>query len=1028
MKKRMLCLLLALALAAGLTSPGAFGTRAAATMMPTYTYYGTHNAAVTIGNGEKFVSAATASGAGFYNAPAEMVSASNQTFRLVCCDDGTYAFQSSVNKSYLTLMASQKEQTAAEGLPASIFDSDVRYFAFCSAFIDGAKTKFRLVQADPENGGYKDAQFESSNSGASTVCCFLKSEGSGQMIGVNENGWLFATDKASEARVFYVTTVGVNDTSWDLDIIHNAGWFNLQKDGVSMHMGYWEFQDDLGTGSTYAMQQLGYTMMTWNGKSPITIGNMECAIGVKADKTSGVYDVTIVFQGTAGYDGGNPLDSLEDVFSNLNNSIEDDQHAGYRAMAYKLINERFNVSANVGGKKVTLESLIRGASSDGSALFTLVGHSMGGAIAQCFGLYLARERGIAPQDIRGRTFESALALAAGSGDKNSDVYYASFDDWYNVCVNSDSVPNGTVPHSILESSGEHRLGKTVWLNDPNPDKDFNYLYPKSIQLALGKHDMKGVLERLLRAHVDHKKADQTYWKVCKNGDLIDCPFAEEYKKSTVAGERFFVTVASNTVVYAEPTVTSSVSSTIANAQTSVNATEYTYDRAGNKFYFITGSTEASESGGWVRREDLASKDMKPKLEQGTFVMNLWAVRNTDVRQTPDRTAAVLGEVKLADRVTASIDVKNTAGEIWLHLEDREGWVPLENFFPMSIADGAKYIRAIVMCPVNVDVLNEQGTVVLSIENDAVTKNDAPDELHPMLIGDEKLLYIADDGKKWTLRFTATDSDTLSYAAQTFDPAAQTYTAGQTFDYVALTPGKVLSTEVGGTGEAAGLLVLSGGVPVSSVASDGTETPLGGSGSSHGGSAETAEKPAWVNPFSDVRADAWYYGGVAYVGESGLMKGVSGTVFSPDGALTRGMLVSVLWRMAGSPEAAGESGFADVAPGAYYARAVAWAAANKIVTGYSPSAFGPDDPVTREQLAAILYRYAQYKKIDVSVGEETNILSYDDALTISEYAIPAVQWACGADLLRGSGNKLTPRDGATRAQAAELLLRFSRLGA
>ena len=111
------------------------------------------------------------------------------------------------------------------------------------------------------------------------------------------------------------------------------------------------------------------------------------------------------------------------------------------------------------------------------------------------------------------------------------------------------------------------------------------------------------------------------------------------------------------------------------------------------------------------------------------------------------------------------------------------------------------------------------------------------------------------------------------------------------------------------------------------------------------------------------------------------------------------------------------------PGAYCADAVAWAAENGIVLGYGNGNYGPDDSITREQMAAVLYRYAKFKGYDVSVGEETNILSYDDAQTIGEYAIPALQLACGAELIQGSGNKLMPKDGATRAQVAVILTRF-----
>lgn len=176
-------------------------------------------------------------------------------------------------------------------------------------------------------------------------------------------------------------------------------------------------------------------------------------------------------------------------------------------------------------------------------------------------------------------------------------------------------------------------------------------------------------------------------------------------------------------------------------------------------------------------------------------------------------------------------------------------------------------------------------------------------------------------------------------------------------------------------------------------------------------------------FNDVSANDWFASAVDYVTGKGMMNGTADNTFSPKANTTRGMVVTVLYRLENQPSTSAAS-FTDVASGAYYANAVAWANANGIVSGYGSGKFGPDDKVTREQLAAILYRYAQYKKYDVSVGEDTNILSYDDAQSISSYAIPAIQWACGAGVVTGkSGSKLDPKGNATRAEVAAMLMRF-----
>lgn len=178
------------------------------------------------------------------------------------------------------------------------------------------------------------------------------------------------------------------------------------------------------------------------------------------------------------------------------------------------------------------------------------------------------------------------------------------------------------------------------------------------------------------------------------------------------------------------------------------------------------------------------------------------------------------------------------------------------------------------------------------------------------------------------------------------------------------------------------------------------------------------------PFTDVVPGAWYEDCVRYVYENGLMEGVADTLFDPDGTTTRAQIVTILYRLEGEPAVADGSIFTDVAEGTWYTDAVSWAAANEIVDGYGGGLFGPNDPVKREQLAAILHRYAVYKGYDVSIGENTNILSYTDFEQLSEWAIPAMQWACGTGIINGtSESTITPQGEATRVQVAAMLQRF-----
>ena len=176
-------------------------------------------------------------------------------------------------------------------------------------------------------------------------------------------------------------------------------------------------------------------------------------------------------------------------------------------------------------------------------------------------------------------------------------------------------------------------------------------------------------------------------------------------------------------------------------------------------------------------------------------------------------------------------------------------------------------------------------------------------------------------------------------------------------------------------------------------------------------------------FLDVSRTDWFYYDVRYVCENGLMNGTSRNRFSPYGTATRGMLVTILYRMENEPRCFGSAAFSDVKPGAYYEKAVVWASQNNIVSGYTDGTFRPDAPVTREQLASILYRYTLYRGQDVSAGETTSLTGYGDAQTVSNYALPAMRWACGTGILHGANGKLNPSGLATRAQLAAMLHRY-----
>ena len=198
-------------------------------------------------------------------------------------------------------------------------------------------------------------------------------------------------------------------------------------------------------------------------------------------------------------------------------------------------------------------------------------------------------------------------------------------------------------------------------------------------------------------------------------------------------------------------------------------------------------------------------------------------------------------------------------------------------------------------------------------------------------------------------------------------------------------------------------------------------------------AEAAEEPSTDEPstdepveaatFTDVKAEDWFSADVKFVSENGLMNGVSETEFAPDALLTRAMLVTILYRNEGEPATNRSIPFADIDMSAYYASAVIWAQQNGIVNGVTETEFAPDANITREQIAAIMFRYAVYKGMEAVTLEE-NLIAFADADEINEYAISALNWAVGSGLINGkTESTLCPQDNATRAEIAAILHRY-----
>ena len=201
------------------------------------------------------------------------------------------------------------------------------------------------------------------------------------------------------------------------------------------------------------------------------------------------------------------------------------------------------------------------------------------------------------------------------------------------------------------------------------------------------------------------------------------------------------------------------------------------------------------------------------------------------------------------------------------------------------------------------------------------------------------------------------------------------------------------------------------------------TPAGEAIPGNGPAPEPEPDPLPTSVFSDVDKETWYAEGVHWASVNGVMNGVGGGLFDPNGSISRAMLVTMLWRLEQEPETEYDMSFDDVPEDAWYTGAVRWAAANGIVDGYSPERFGPNDSVSREQLATILWRYARNKGAETALESSANLKTYMDAERISPWADEGMRWAVSRGLITGVDNeRLSPETDATRAQVATILMR------
>ncbi len=331
--------------------------------------------------------------------------------------------------------------------------------------------------------------------------------------------------------------------------------------------------------------------------------------------------------------------------------------------------------------------------------------------------------------------------------------------------------------------------------------------------------------------------------------------------------------------------------------------------------------------------------------------------------------------------------------------------------------------------------------------------------------------ISINGDSYISRIELKEGESIELNA---DYSPKEFYAGGTVKYsvadasVASVEGNTLTAEAAGETELTAIVEPYGGYKTVTVAVQGEQEPeesasptpdrrpsygggIGGSDFSTSASAPTAAPEATLVPeasalpkasadpettpgaseneqtgFKDVSPDDWFYESVKYVSDNGYFTGASEDMFEPDASVTRGMFAAVLGRMSGVPSGSADTGFTDVDRDEYYAPYIAWAAENGIVLGYGDGTFGPEDLVTREQAAAMMWRYAQYIGADVSAGENADISGFADSQQVSEYAASALRWACGSGIIVGDNGALLPQNNATRAETAAIIERFDKL--
>ena len=652
--------------------------------------------------------------------------AAYEMFYLVSCSDGSYALQSAMNRKYLT-----KDRSG--GVTGALGWTGYSYF-----YKDFVEDNCKL-EID-KNSKHTTIRFTTSNEYLSY-----------------KNGNLEPDSDRNKAEEFEIIYLKDDYEDWEKNILSSGEWFNLNDKGK----GYWDIQNDIGAGKTDALERLGYTPMHLQGKDKTVVENhqMVCSVGVK--KENGEYDIIIAFQGTAGYSDEvwNPLNVFEDITMSLINtpgSVERDGnvgvHPGYYLMVALFRDKEKDIVAELDGKEIRYKTLLDEARK-GRAKFTILGHSMGGAMAQIYAIILTN-RGISTDRIKGRTFNSAIAVTQGDDGE-------MFNDWYNISVSTDSVTNGCVPGS-LNVYGVNRIGKTIWLFDNEPDKDISSSLNVS-NISEPKHNMDRKLLEILQ--------------------VLSAAGSNYHTVNISREDGLFVTNKNDVQKYEKPGKDSKKLEKISDRYTVVNVKGYTYNASGNKWFVLDdGSYVYSENVSYISKLD-------PRLgSSGRFVC---CVSDAPVRDGFNKNAKVVDRLYYGQVVNPKYAVKNSEGNIWLLIES--GWVYIGN---IGMQDMNGRIRRVqVDCPVDVKLLDKAGNTIASISHDGVLESSDYNRVTPYMIGNIKYFDISGD-EEYQIKVDAVSPGAMEYTVYSdYDESRGDFKVCKTFSEVELDFDKRFSGEV-----------------------------------------------------------------------------------------------------------------------------------------------------------------------------------------------------------------------------------------